>query len=72
MLHKVIDQISGQHFRETRNIINGLFGIQLTALTTGLGQGINQMTLELQQPRLKNGKQTGWTSPNNEDVGFNG
>jgi hypothetical protein len=43
----MLDEVTGQHFRKTGYVVDGLLGINLRELTTGLWQGINEVTTKL-------------------------
>ena len=72
LLHEIVDQVAGQNFGETRNVVNRLLRINLRKLAAGLGQGIYYVAAELEQAGFKNCKQTDRAGPDDADIGGNG
>ena len=72
LLHQIVDQIAGQNIWEPRNVVDGLFGINLCKLSAWLRQSINQMTAEFEQAGFKNGEQSYGTCADDDDICFDG
>jgi hypothetical protein len=71
LLHQMVDEIAGQYFGESRNIVNRFLRVNLSELPTCLWQGINQVTAEFQQSGFENSEQATWAGTNNDNIGFN-
>ncbi len=66
LFHEIIDQIARQDFRKCRNVVYGFLGIDFRALSTGLGQRIDQMAFQFQQSGFEYGEKSGWAGAYND------
>ena len=69
LLDQVVDQTLAGDDRKTRNVVDRLFGIKLGALPADLGQDVDEMGLDVEQPELEHRKQPARTRPDDHDVG---
>src|SRR5450631_746286 len=70
LLQQSVDQLLAGDFRETRNIIDRLFGIKLRALAARFWQDIDQMGFDVEETKLEHGEETGGTGADDDDIGF--
>ena len=72
LLQQSIDQFLRAADRQRRNVVDGLFGIQLAALTAGMLQRIDDVRVNAEQTQLEDLKQAAGTGADDDDVGLNG
>ena len=70
LLEQIINQSLTGNDRKAGNVINGLFGIKLSALAADFRQNINQMRLDIQQSQFKHRKQADRTCSDNQGISF--
>ena len=68
LLHQAVDQVTREDFRVGRDVENGLLRVDLGTLASRLGQGVNEVTLELQEPGFEHGEESAGTGTDDEDV----
>ena len=68
LLHEAVDEVARQDLGISGDVENGLLGVDLGALSAGLGQGVNQVALELEQPRFEHGEEAARPGTDDEDV----
>ena len=68
LFHQAVHQFTRQNRRVSRDVVDGLFGVNLRALTTGLRQGINQVATQFEQSGFKHRKETTRAGSNDEDI----
>jgi len=67
----MLDEVACQYFRKTGYVVDGLLGVNLRELTTGLRQCIDEVATKLQQSGFEYGEEATWTCSYNYDIGFN-
>ena len=70
LLQQPVDQVAGQNLGVGRDVVDGLFRVDLRALPAGFGQGVDQVAAQLEQPSLENGKQAGGPGADDDQIGF--
>ena len=68
LLHEAVDQVARQDLRIGGDVENGLLGVDLGTLSARLGQGVNQVALELQEPGFEHGEEAAGPGTDDEDV----
>jgi hypothetical protein len=69
LLEQVVGQLAAGAHRHGRNVVDRLVGIELDALAAGIGQGVDDVRLDLQQPELEHLEQPDGAGPDDERVG---
>ena len=72
LLHERVSQLLASAHRNCRNIVDRLVGVQFNWLTTGVGQAVNHVRLDLQQAQLKHLKQAHRARANDDRIRLNG
>ena len=67
LLLQTIDEFLCTAHRQRRDVIDGLFGIELGALSADVGQRIDQMCLDAQQTQLEHLKQAARPGTDDDD-----
>jgi hypothetical protein len=57
LLHQPVGQFLAAHHRQRRNIVNGFLGIKLGALAPRAVEHINDVRLQIEQPKLEHREQ---------------
>src|SRR5215213_4287825 len=70
LLHQSVGQALAGDEWNTRNVVDRLFRIELGALPAYLVEDIDKMRLDIQQAQFEHGKQSAWTGPNDQHIGF--
>ena len=58
LLHQAVGQLLPRDDRQRRNIIDGLFGIKLGALSAGPVENVDDMRLDIEKPQFEHREQT--------------
>jgi hypothetical protein len=66
----MFDEVACQYFRKTGYVVDGLLGVNLRELTTGLRQCIDEVATKLQQSGFEYGEEATWTRTYYYDIGF--
>ena len=68
LLHETVDELLGTADRQRRNVVNGLFGVQLGALAARMRQRVDHMRADSEQSELKHLEQAAGTGPDDDDL----
>ena len=71
LLQEALNQLPCEHAGVAGNIIDGLFGVNLRELATGLPQGIYQMAAHFEQAGLEYSEQADGPCPYDQQIRFN-
>ena len=72
LLEQVVGQFLAGIDRNGWNVVNRLVGIKLDALAARIGQRVDDMRLDFQQPEFKHLKQTHRPGADDDGIGFDG
>jgi len=72
LFHQAIGQFLAGDVRQSRNVVDRLFRIELGALPTWPVEDINEVSLEVEQAKLENREEPDRPGADNGDVGFLG
>ncbi len=70
LLDQVVDEPLRGHFGEAGNVVNRLFRVEFGALAAGLGQNVDQMAFDVEQPQLEHREQARGARADDDDVGL--
>jgi hypothetical protein len=71
LLKQPFSQFASSAYRYAGNIVDGLIGVQLGTLATGVRKDVDQVRCYLLQTQLKNLKQTHRARAHDDRIGFN-
>lgn len=71
LLHQPVGQFLARDGRQGRNVVNGLFRVQLGALAAWFFKDIDQMGLEIEQAKFENGKKPHGPRADDDNVSGN-
>jgi hypothetical protein len=69
LLEQAVGQLLAGADRESRNVIDGLLGIELGALAARSIENVDDMSFQPRKPKLKHGEQADGACANNDDIG---
>jgi hypothetical protein len=72
LLHQGVSQAVSGDERNTRDIVNGLFGVKLGALPADFVENIDEVRFDIEQTELEYSEQTHWPRPDDQNIGLNG
>jgi hypothetical protein len=70
LLHQSLGQPLAGDFRNSRNVVDRLLGVELGALAAGLVEDVDQVGLHVEQPKLEHREQAHWARADDERVGL--
>jgi hypothetical protein len=70
LLEKVIDEFARKHRWETRNVVDGLLRVDLSALTARNWEVIDEMALPLEKARFEDREQSARTGTDDDNIGL--
>ena len=71
LLHQLVDQVAGQDAGVSRDVVDGLLGVDLCTLPAGLWQGVDEVATQLEQARFKDREQAAWARTDDQNVRLN-